>query len=113
MTKRIILWLLFIGLASAAVLPVVALAAGKENGVLVQVTGRVRLIGNDARPELVISLEDKQWYIAREDMHKLKNLQQRIVTVEGKEIVKELKFANGRSAGTRRILSDIKIIAVE
>ncbi|MCL2154738.1 MAG: hypothetical protein FWH53_03635 [Leptospirales bacterium] len=109
MAKRIILWLLFICLASVEVLP-----AGKDGNEKLQVTGRVRLVGSDVRPELVISAEGGlQWYIANEDKQKLMNLQQRIVTVEGKETIKEMKFANGRSAGKRHILSDIKVITVK
>ncbi|MCL2025595.1 MAG: hypothetical protein FWG92_02185 [Leptospirales bacterium] len=113
MSRRIIPGLLFIVIASAAVLPAVAMTADKEKGVLVQVTGRVRLVGSDTQPDIIISWEDKQWYIASEDAYKLKNMQQRIVTIEGKETIKEMKFASGRSAGKRNILSDIRIIAVK
>ena len=46
-------------------------------------------------------------------MDKLLNLQQRTVTVEGEAVVREIKFANGRSAGTLRELSNIKIIEIQ
>jgi len=42
----------------------------------------------------------------------LHDLQHRTVTVEGVETVTELYFANGLSAGARRELKNIKIIAV-
>jgi hypothetical protein len=102
--------LLLLFLCLAAALP----AGGKkEKAPVVQVTGRVRLVGSAPMSELVITRQDKSWYIEREEGHKLFDLQQRTVTVEGEETVVELKFANGRSAGERRTLKNIKIIAVE
>ena len=111
---RYLFLLLFFCLA--AVLP----AGGKkeeskkeEKSVIVQVTGRVRLVGSGSMSELVITGTDMEWHITPEDEHKLKDLQQRTVTVEGDETVVELTFVSGRSAGARRILSNIKIIAIE
>ena len=80
---------------------------------VVQVKGRVRLVGSVGFEELVISGDNGQWYVSNEDAPKLKNLQQQTVTVEGVEEIKELKWASGRSAGKRRYLSNIKIVAVE
>ena len=80
---------------------------------VVQVSGRVRLVGSDPFPELVVSGPDREWYIDRDDQSKLKDLQHRTVTVEGIETVKELRFANGRPAGERRTLKNIRIISVE
>jgi hypothetical protein len=79
----------------------------------VQVTGIVRLVGGGPIPELVITGQDKEWYVSREEDHLLKELQHRTVTVEGYETVIELRFANGLPAGRRRTLRDIKILAVE
>jgi hypothetical protein len=79
----------------------------------VQASGRVRLVGTSLFPELVISGPDREWYIDREEVYKLADLQQRQVTVEGTETVTELTWANGRSAGERRTLRDIVIIDVE
>ena len=115
MTMRSIIFLLFfICLASPDILA--AGGGGKEKVVedkdIVQVTGRVRLVGSDVMSELVISAEDRQWYIAREDKQKLMKLQQQTVTVEGKVTVKEMKWANGTSAGMRYTLSNIKIISI-
>ena len=94
---------------------VVALPAGgkKEKSVTVQVTGKVRLVGSDPLPELVITGPEKEWYVAKEEEHKLKEMQHRTVTVQGVETVTELKFANGMSAGQRRTLKNIKIISVD
>ena len=94
----------------AAALPALG---SREKKTVVKITGTVRLVGSEPFSELVISGTDDEWYIDKDDEQKLWNLQQRTVTVEGKETVKELKFANGRSAGERRILRDIKIITVE
>ena len=82
-------------------------------GAVVQVSGRVRLVGSDPFPDLVITGPGREWYIDKGDEHKLRDLQQRIVTVEGAETVKELTFANGSPAGERRTLKNIRIISVE
>jgi hypothetical protein len=80
---------------------------------LVQAGGIVRLVGGGPIPELVITGQDREWYVSREDEHLLKNLQHRTVTVEGYESIFELRFANGLYAGQRRTLKDIKIISIE
>ena len=85
----------------------------KEVPVVVQVTGVVRLTGSALFPELVISGAEHAWYAAKEEAGKLYDLQHCTVTVEAEETVKELFFANGRSAGLRRELRNIKIITVE
>ena len=78
----------------------------------VQVKGIVRLVGTGLFNDLVISGEH-EWYIAKEDRDKLHNLQHRTVTVEAEETARELRFANGMSAGIRRELRNIKIISME
>ncbi|MDR2729702.1 MAG: hypothetical protein LBB81_02255 [Treponema sp.] len=91
-------------------------AKEKDSGkapVIIQVTGIVRLAGNANFPELQIRNSETLWYIARDETDKLHDLQHRTVTVEGEETVTELKFGNGLSAGTRRDLKNIRIIAVE
>ena len=110
-SKRVCFLGLFLLLA-AALLPA---RGGKEKTAppqdpVVQVSGVVRLVGSGLFPELVISGSDREWYVAKEEADKLKDLQHRTVTVEGVETVIELKFANGMSAGTRRELRKIKII---
>jgi hypothetical protein len=80
---------------------------------VVQVTGIVRLVGTGNFPELLIDNSQMLWYIAREEMDKLHDLQHRTVTVEGEETVRELKFGNGLSAGTRRDLKNIRILSVD
>ena len=86
---------------------------GREKAVVIQITGVVRLIGSNPLPQLVISGVDYDWYItAEEDLNKLHAYQQRSVTVEGEETTRELTFANGQPAGTRRELRSIRIISV-
>ena len=88
-------------------------AMQKENSALMQVSGRVRLVGNEPFSELVITGSDREWYIDKEDESKLRDLQHRTVTVEGTETVEQLTYANGRSAGERRTLKNIRIVAVQ
>jgi hypothetical protein len=92
-----------------------ALSAGgrKEKAVVIQITGRVRLVGSDLFSELVITSPDGEWYIAKEEKNKLNDLQNRTVTIEGVETVTEMKFVNGLSAGKRRELKNIKIISIQ
>ncbi|MDR1858468.1 MAG: hypothetical protein LBQ69_03270 [Treponema sp.] len=88
-------------------------ANAQAQGVTVQVTGRVRLVGTGTFPELVITGTDREWYIDKSEEHKLKDLQQRTVTVEGEETVTALRFANGSPAGERRTLKNIAIVSVQ
>jgi hypothetical protein len=91
---------------------------GKEKGKeepleVIQITGVVRLTGNANFPEIVIANSENSWVLANDEMDKLHDLQHRTVTVEGEQTVTELFFANGLSAGIRRELKNIKIIAVQ
>ena len=79
---------------------------------IVQVEGLVRLVGNANFPELIISGSEDVWVIASNERDKFINLQYRTVKAEGEEIVTELKFNNGLSAGIRRELKNIKLIEV-
>ena len=80
---------------------------------MVQVTGQVRLIGNEPFTELVIRGDEREWHITPEDEHKLRDLQHRTVTVQGTEAVTILRFANGFPAGERYTLGNISIISVD
>jgi len=98
-------------LCMAVLLPAGGSRDKKAN--VVQVTGTVRLVGTGLFPELVITGAEMEWHITQDEAEKLHDLQRRTVTVEGIETVTELFFANGLSAGIRRELKDIKIIAVD
>ena len=81
---------------------------------IIQVTGRLRLVGSEPFPELVISGQDEEWHVVPEDQHKLRNLQHwgLKITVEGEETVVEWRRANG-STRIERILSNITVTAIE
>ena len=107
MIKRYLFILFFLLLATAAF----ALGNKERKESLIQVTGLVRLAGNANFPEIIIS-GDHEWFIAKEEKNKLMSFQHCIVTVEGEETSRELKFAGGQSAGIRRELRNIKIITI-
>ena len=89
-------------------------AAGQaEQNPLVLITGRVRLVGNEPFTELVITGQDRDWFIERSEAYKLRDLQQRTVTVEGMETVTSLQWASGLPAGNRYSLKNIRIIRIE
>ena len=90
-----------------------AVEANDQVSAAIQVTGLVRLVGSSRFPELVITGSEKQWFISREEMYKLHDLQQQTVTVEGEESLEERRFANGEIAGMRRELRNIRIIPVD
>ena len=92
---------------------IVLSADNEEKTETVKVTGVVRLIGTGNFPQIVITTEDIEWYLPKDDADKLYNLQHRKVTVEGEGSKRELKFASGRSAGIRYELRNIKIISVD
>jgi hypothetical protein len=85
----------------------------EQDSVVVQVSGRVRLVGTSLFPELVISGPDMEWYIDGDEAYKLTDLQHRTVTVKGTETILQLTWASGRPAGERRMLNNIVIIDVE
>jgi hypothetical protein len=80
---------------------------------VVQISGRVRLVGTALFPNLVITGPEHEWYIDSEEMYKLADMQHLTVTVEGTETVVQLTFANGLPAGERRTLRDVKIIEID
>ena len=92
---------------------IISAGGSKGKDPVVEVTGKVRMVGSSAYPELVISGPLKEWYVARDEEHKLKDLQQRTVTVKANETVVTLTYASGLPAGEKRTLKNIKIISVQ
>jgi hypothetical protein len=76
----------------------------------VEVRGVVRLVGNSPFSSLVISGEDREWYIVPEEQKKLMDLQQQMVTVRGQEYYYDRTFANGTSAGRQYYIKNIVIV---
>jgi hypothetical protein len=101
----------FMGLALCIVFPALGLGQREAQKTAVEVSGRVRLVGSSPNTELVITGQDREWYVSAKDRKKLMKLQQQIVRVKGKESFVDLTFANGMSAGRRYILEDITIVS--
>jgi hypothetical protein len=76
----------------------------------VEASGRVRLVGNSPMTSLVITGEDREWYIEFGEKEKLMHLQQRNVIVTAYEYYEDRVFANGTSAGRFYYLKDISVI---
>jgi hypothetical protein len=83
------------------------------SGQTVEVSGLVRLVGSEPFPDMVLADTDEHiWYIAPGDRKILSSYEQRTVTIRGTVELMEMVLANGKSLGTRRILSDISIVKV-
>jgi len=76
----------------------------------VEVSGRVRLVGNSPMTSLVISGEDREWYVEAGEKEKLMPLQQQNITVSANEYYEDRVFANGTSAGRYYFLRNIIVI---
>jgi hypothetical protein len=82
-----------------------------RTGQTVELSGRIRLVGSEPFPELVLSdAGDHDWYIAGESRNLVSGYEQRTVTVRGKVELKEMVLANGRSLGYRRVLSELVVL---
>jgi hypothetical protein len=82
----------------------------RTNEQSIEVSGRVRLVGNSPMTSLVITAEDREWLIEPEEQHKLMHLQQQLVTVRGSEYYLDRFFANGTFAGRQYYLNNITVI---
>ena len=77
----------------------------------VEVSGRIRLVGNNPMSMLVITGEDREWFIEPEEQQKLMDLQQQLVTVRAMEYYLDRYFANGTFAGRHYYLKNITVIS--
>jgi hypothetical protein len=83
------------------------------SGQIVEVRGRVRLVGSDPFPNMVLTDDgDNTWYIDPADRKTLSSCEQQTVTIRGVVELKEMVLANGRSLGSRRILSGVTLVKV-
>ena len=82
------------------------------SGQIVEITGKVRLVGSEPFSEMVITEAGKyDWYIENtEDRKLISSHQQEIVTIRGTVILKEMILADGKKLGSRKILSGISLI---
>ncbi len=103
----------FSGLLLFCIIMALPALGDKEKVPLVKVTGVVELVGNEPFTDLLITNSEHSYYIASDEKGKLYNLQHRTVTVKGEHIAREGRFANGRSAGIRHTLKNIKIISIK
>jgi len=76
----------------------------------VEVSGKVRMVGNSPMTSLVISGENREWHIEPEEQEKLTEFQQQTVTVRADEYYYDRVFANGASAGRQYYIKNIVII---
>jgi hypothetical protein len=77
----------------------------------VEVSGKVRMVGSGPMNSLVITGENREWYIEAEERTQFIDLQQQFVTVKASEYYKDMVFANGQSAGRFYYLKNIVIIS--
>jgi hypothetical protein len=90
--------------------PICAWARGQADNT-VEVTGRVRLVGNAPFAELVITDANEQdWYIDTDSRPVVAAYEQRVVTVRGTLELLDMVLANGRRIGVRHILRDVRLI---
>jgi hypothetical protein len=82
-----------------------------RGGDLVELVGRVRLLGSEPFPDLVLTSGDGgDWYLEGPARRALQSYEQRIVRVRGRVELREMVLANGRSLGFRRFLADAELI---
>jgi hypothetical protein len=76
-----------------------------RDGDQVELEGRVRLVGSEPFPELVLTGADGvDWYLEGPARQALQPYEQRIVRVRGRAELREMILANGRSLGFRPYL---------
>jgi hypothetical protein len=80
----------------------------KDNGKRVTISGTARLVGNMPFTEFVISSEDGDWFVDKDDEDKFEDGQ--TVTVMGTAHYSDIVLANGKKTGVKRTLSDVMII---
>jgi hypothetical protein len=77
----------------------------------IEISGIVRLIGSGPGMELVISDEANQWHTEAAEQSKLRNLQQRTVTVKAKTYTTEIIYS-GDIKIVKRYLRDITVLPI-
>lgn len=81
-----------------------------ETGQKVELSGTVRLVGNEPFPETVITdSEGRDWFIEAESAPLLQGMEHRPVTVTGTVERKPMTLANGKQLEDRRILLGLTV----
>jgi hypothetical protein len=81
-----------------------------RRGDLVELEGRIRLVGSEPFPDLVLTGgDDADWYLEGSSRRALQPYEQRTVRVRGRVDLREIILANGRSLGFRRYLLDVEL----
>ncbi|MDR2491626.1 MAG: hypothetical protein LBD20_09525 [Spirochaetaceae bacterium] len=77
----------------------------------IYVQGRVRHVGNMPFTEIVITDDNENdWYISNSEKNILEKTSSARITVEGTAYINDIYLADGRYAGLRRRLENIKLI---
>jgi hypothetical protein len=82
-----------------------------RGGDWVELEGRIRLVGSEPFPDLVLTDGTGQdWYLDGPARRTLGAWEQRNVRVRGRVELRELVLANGRSLGIRRGLQEVRVL---
>ena len=87
--------------------------AKNESVQQVTVSGVVRLVGSSPRILVVITGENREWYVEETEKNKLQGLQYEYVTVKAHEYYQDLVYASGKPDERHYYLKDIVIINPE
>lgn len=80
-------------------------------GSKVLIHGRIRLIGNEPFSQLILTDDaGKDWYVSDDDRPRLRNLEQRRVSLTAEVEIKPMILANGKHMEDRRILKNIELV---
>jgi hypothetical protein len=99
--------------SSAAAVPGIPGPGGTliHDGDQVELEGRIRLLGSEPFPDMVLTGADGQdWYLEGPARRTFQPYEQRTVKVRGRVELREMVLANGRSLGFRRCLVDPELL---
>jgi hypothetical protein len=82
----------------------------EKSGKKLTVSGKVRVTGSMPYTELVIGEGGDVWFVGENERDKLSRYMGKTITVTGKAFYIEMVLANGKKAGIKRVLKDIKIV---
>ena len=90
-----------------------ALYESAVSGQVVELSGRVRLVGSEPFSDMVLTdSQEHTWYIDAADRKTLSPYEQQTVTIRATVELNEMVLANGKSLGSRRTLSGVTLVKV-